>query len=556
MLLAALVAAPVAIGWALTRASVTALVGVTPTTFTLSTSGRSELRLGLAGTVYVPRARGPFGVVATVDGTAVSPDGSADLAAYVSPAMLQLYSGLFHDPEAAIGEYVGLLRHDALVEGLRAEAVLAAAGGLTLFVARLMLSPRGPSRPRQRSALAVVVAVALVSSGAVALSQVRSQTAAPVPHSALALPSLEGTGAAGSVTDSSLLHLVLEGAAPKVRKLVERQEAAVAAYRRAASRSLEDQAVAMTGPRAGETAVLMQSDMHCNTTMIALQSEVFSMLRDRYGDGVPALLGISGDLTTNGTPAEGGCIKDEAAIAQGAPVAAVTGNHESQTSREQMQAAGMTVLDGSTVELGGVRLLGEGDPERTELFGPTRLRGERTQQDVGTQLRETALEDDPQLVLVHEAYAAQAFLGVENMTTFLDGRGSPTVPAEDDVDDVPAAAVMYGHWHRDIDPRVVWNSDGTWTLVMELNTSGGAIDTPTFGRFSTPWAQPQQEASFPVLFLDDASGLVTGYQLYRFEPDGTVTVEPRVEVGGELPSPAEQAVPPSPEPPAAVARED
>jgi hypothetical protein len=136
---------------------------------------------------------------------------------------------------------------------------------------------------------------------------------------------------------------------------------------------------------------------------------------------------------------------------------------------------------------------------------------------------------------VHEAYAAQAFIGVTDMTAFLRGRGSATAPYGDHVRDLPASAVLYGHWHRQIAPRVVWNSDGTWTLVMELDTSGGAIDTPTFGRFSTPWSRPAQEASFPVLFLDKASGLVTGYQLYRFAVDGTATVLPRVEVGGTPP---------------------
>jgi hypothetical protein len=91
--------------------------------------------------------------------------------------------------------------------------------------------------------------------------------------------------------------------------------------------------------------------------------------------------------------------------------------------------------------------------------------------------------------------------------------------------------VLYGHWHRSVEPRVVWNSDGSWTLVMELDTSGGAVASPTIGHFSTPWTPPQQEASFPVLFLDRDTGLVTGYQLYSFATDGTVTVHPRVEVG-------------------------
>jgi hypothetical protein len=122
------------------------------------------------------------------------------------------------------------------------------------------------------------------------------------------------------------------------------------------------------------------------------------------------------------------------------------------------------------------------------------------------------------------------------MTDFLQGRGDPLTPTEDDVPDVPAGAVFYGHWHRSIEPRVAWNSDGTWSLVMELDTTGGAIGAPTFNHFSTPWSRPQQEASFPVVFWDRDSGLVTGYQLYRFKLDGAATVEPRVDVG-DLSSP-------------------
>ena len=200
----------------------------------------------------------------------------------------------------------------------------------------------------------------------------------------------------------------------------------------------------------------------------------------------------------------------------GGPVAAVTGNHESDVSADQMRAAGMTVLDGSTAEVAGVGVLGDGDPTRTELFGGTKLRGDESEADLGTRLYEQAREDHPELVLVHEAYAAEAFVGTTGMTDFLEARGSATTPYDDGVRDLPAGALFYGHWHRSIEPRVVWNDDGTWTLVMELDTSGGAIDTPTIGHFSTPWSRPQQEASFPVVFLDPDQGLVTGYQIYSF----------------------------------------
>jgi hypothetical protein len=298
-----------------------------------------------------------------------------------------------------------------------------------------------------------------------------------------------------------------------------------------ASAGLRGLETAMVGPEQDEIAVLMQSDMHCNSTMIRLQTQVAEQLRERFGEAVPALMAVTGDLTTNGTAAEGSCIEAEAAISAGAPVAVIGGNHESTVSLEQMKAAGMTVLDGSVTDLADVTVLGDSDPERSELFGGTQPRGSQTETTQGEDLFTKATQERPDLVLVHEGYAAQELVGTDDMTSFLNGRGSATEPWDDAVRDLPASAVFYGHWHRSIEPRVVWNSDGTWTLVMELDTSGGAIDTPTIGHFSTPWSRPQQDASFPVVFLDADTRMVTGYQLYRFRTDASVQVLPRVDVG-------------------------
>jgi hypothetical protein len=537
-LLAAAAAAPLAVAWAVSRTEVRQTVGITPTTFSLSTSGYSEVRLGVAGTIYLPRSRGPLGLVATVDGPAAPEGGGGDLASYVTPAMLRLYTGLFHDPEPAIEEYVDLLVRALWHRMLSAELVLAASGGISLLALQLLLSRR-PLRPepasppgRRRTAAAfVLVLVASTAAASAVLAPASVSSGAEALDRVYDLPSLAGTPVAGSTTNSPVLRLLLSGTVPKVQQLIRRQEEGVSAYRAVGLRSLRRQSGAMDGPRKNERAVLMQSDMHCNTTMITLQHQVASMLRTEYGEDVLSLMAITGDLTTNGTAAEGRCIDDEAAIAAKAPVAAVTGNHESSTSTAQMKAADMTVLDGRSADVGGVKVLGAPDPERSELFGGTHLRGTDTEADVGARLRRRAEKDRPDLLLVHEAYAAQTVIGVDDMTDFLRGRGDPTTPYDDGVGDLPAGAVLYGHWHRSIAPRVVWNSDGTWTLVMELDTSGGAIDTPTIGHFSTPWSRPQQEASFPVLFLDRTSGLVTGYQLYRFAVDGRATVEPRVDVG-------------------------
>ncbi len=50
---------PLALSWAVTHTEVRSQIGTSPTTFTLSTQGHSEIRFGIAGTIYVPNSRGP-----------------------------------------------------------------------------------------------------------------------------------------------------------------------------------------------------------------------------------------------------------------------------------------------------------------------------------------------------------------------------------------------------------------------------------------------------------------------------------------------------------------
>ncbi len=195
----------------------------------------------------------------------------------------------------------------------------------------------------------------------------------------------------------------------------------------------------------------------------------------------------------------------------------------------------MTVLDGSVEEVGGLRVLGDTDPSRSELFGATKQRGEETQEGQGERCaaRPRTPTTAPTWCWFTRPTPRRRSSASTRSESLLKDEDKPsfTVPTEDDVDDVPAAAVFYGHWHRSIEPRVIWNDDGSWTLLMELDTTGGAIDSPTPTNFSTPWSKPLQEASFPVVFLDEETRLVTGYQLYRFDTDATVTIEPRVDIG-------------------------
>ena len=151
VVLAAVVAAPVAAAWAVTQTRVEATVGITPVTFALQPARHSEVRLGIPGTVYVPVSRGPFGVVATVDGPGEPETGDGDLASYVSPDMLELYTGLFHDPGPAVATYVDLLLGAVLHEFLLAELVLALVGGLAWSATTALRHRRPAHAPRSRS---------------------------------------------------------------------------------------------------------------------------------------------------------------------------------------------------------------------------------------------------------------------------------------------------------------------------------------------------------------------------------------------------------------------
>lgn len=243
-----------------------------------------------------------------------------------------------------------LLRREIVHQFVMGDLALAMIGGLAWFAFATLRPRTAAERPTSRLRLqtTVGVTIALVASLAITtlqLSAGRSGTSEASRRYELTV--LDGTIAEGSSTDSPLLRLLLGGAVPKVQTLVRRQEEGERTYRESATARLTEQSAAMTGPREGETAVLMQSDMHCNTTMIRLQ--VARMLRCRFGGDVPALMAVTGDLTS---------------------------------------------------DVAGIAVLGDGDPSRSELFGDTRLRAEESEGDLGNRLYDQARDDKPQLVLV------------------------------------------------------------------------------------------------------------------------------------------------------------
>ncbi len=194
--------------------------------------------------------------------------------------MLELYAGLFHDPEAAVEEYVALvedeLRHQLAISLL----FIAGLGGLSLYaITELLPRRKNEERPSDRVRLAVAGVLVLGMTTGVGWANLLGSEGGRGPTAGqYRLPVLDDTIAEGGTTDSAVIRALLGGALEKAKQLVDRQEEQEESFRDTALAELAGLADEMEGPRTGEVAVVMQSDMHCNTTMIRVQREVVAML--------------------------------------------------------------------------------------------------------------------------------------------------------------------------------------------------------------------------------------------------------------------------------------
>jgi hypothetical protein len=209
----------------------------------------------------------------------------------------------------------------------------------------------------------------------------------------------------------------------------------------------------------------------------------------------------------------------------------------------------------------GLTAVGATDPQLTkqgQLFSASTITRPGydgvSEADAGRALLEAMQQAHPTIGLAHEPYAFAPILDVhvshDAMTRwFAAGRRTADsdtgANADDGVPDIPASAVAYGHWHRRFYYRVAGNTDGTWTVVMELGTAGGASPKLSLSYFSTPQTIPGKEASAAIVVVNKKSNLVTGVQEVTTRRSGEVSVGPRHPVGSPdgQPYPAGTVVP-------------
>jgi predicted phosphodiesterase len=502
-LLAALAAAPLAAVWGISHARVDDYLGPHRVTFASNFRGEVELNLGPIGNAYLESPVRPIGLVITVGGVGAA---AANPNSLFSEQTLIAYTSLYAEPRDALSGIVEHLVRDAVREGLKAEAVLLL--GIAIWrLRRQLVPPWMITRVTRRRAVAVYATVVALVVGSILIPPKQTDPRYPV--------SITDGGRSSSLTvDSPLLADVLDRGIKGIKLLTARQQRAVKNYVDSAAGSLSIQLDDLPEPGADETMILGFSDLHCNQAMTELIGRLAHATQ-------PAIVLSAGDDTVNGTAAERGCVRREAAIPDRVPFLVATGNHDSEVTEAQMRSVGMTVLDGQVVEAVGLSVLGDDDPEHNIPFSVDRVKERpESEEELAQRLIDVARHKRTDVMLVHQPVAARVIMSTPNP---------------------PAPLVLWGHYHAQSGPTVIMHDDGSWTVGMQQGTAGG-VREPMFTSFSTPFSPPLISADVYFYFRDNATGLVTGVQPVHFRPNAKVVIEDRIATGDLAKLPVETRI--------------
>jgi predicted phosphodiesterase len=237
------------------------------------------------------------------------------------------------------------------------------------------------------------------------------------------------------------------------------------------------------------TVLLLVSDLHCNIGM----ARIIRTVAERSGADVVL---NAGDTTVNGTSVERYCVTTfSGAVPDGVERVVADGNHDSTETGQHERGSGWTVLDGDVVSVAGLRILGDRDPNQTQIgAGTSTITGE-TAAEAGERLAQTAC-DDPDgvdVLLIHTPRVGDAAMR------------SGCVPVQ-----------LSGHQHRRTGPVQV----GEGIRYVSSSTAGATSGQATVGPLNGV-------AELTVLRFDPESRRMIDWQLVTVSPDGTAAVSDR-----------------------------
>lgn len=540
----AFAAVPLATIFGLTETHVKDDVGIIPATLSLE-PGFSSLETGLLGGTIYDRdlTRQGLGMKIQLNGPPANLGKIHSLASPEFKRVAKVYTSMFQHPDDIRAGYSHAIENALTSNVLRFELE---AGGALAIIAFLVsgLSREGGWK---RMTAGTVGALMLLSAGFSIHRYAQWQQANQIPQPTYRIDLLAGTPLENVVVDNKTTAALIDGVIPLARQEIQREKRLNQEFITTAHHTIDNQiaAGAVAMPDSGETACLLLSDVHANADMINVYRYLVKKINQTYGQGTLDTAFFDGDQTYGSAAAK-------AAVDSMGDIAryeyAVIGNHDSQQTIEQMNNAGMDILNGPAVDTdSGLSAVGVTDPQLTKqgvLFVADNIQrpgfADESEADAGRILQKRMQQSHPTIALAHEAYVFAPILGKDNISKdtmaawFAHKQNLPDSDAGSAPDHIPniaASAVAYGHWHRRFMYRVVSNDDGTWTVVMELGTAGGASSVLSLSHFSTPQTIPGKRASAAIMIVNNKSNLVTSVQEIATHRNGEVTAGPVHHIG-------------------------
>ena len=540
---AAVVCLPIAAEQAVEDARFHDRLGTLPVEISLAHNGVSTLDTGVLGRLYWERTGvGGFGASLRATGP---PEAEGTLTSYVTPRFLRANTELVNDPGEVARVYGGELRDAVLHHLLWYTLAAGLIGGLVLTAVSRGRPPPMPhwadTTRRQVALVALGLVVCLTLSTLVARALFNDWAGSDDIGTTYAMP-----GVSQLSFSSPQAREVAQQIQPFVEKNTTRIDEEAAAYEDTAKASLDTTIPAHADglrPRSDERVVLAEADPQGSLVATNVRTALYPLLQKTLGEDAIALRTISGDVSSNGAVAEKGFIALESDASPGIPVVAVKGDHDSDTTVDQLRDGGVQVPDLETVEAGDLAVSGAADPAFKTLFGGLITNDSGTsEEDIGKDLRTLIDPDLTGVVLFHQPRSANAYIGIDSRDDLAATVGHETTPWDDGIPDLPPGSINYGHLHDPDGPWVLWNTDGdevTWTVVSQLGTAGGVEESPTFNKFSTPFSTPLKPITVQLQYVNSKSGLQTGYASIQIGTEGSVTVQDRISVGlpGGQPAP-------------------
>jgi hypothetical protein len=537
-LVAAFVSAPVAAEQAVERTRFEDRLGTLPVSVSLQHNGVSTLDTGVLGQVYWSRT-GTGGLGASIRATGPPETGGGSLASYVNPRFVQANAQFVSDPGVVASAYADEFQSQLLQQFLRVELSVLVIGGVVLaavFRDRIPISKRAFTG-RQRAGLATLLVLGAFTASALLAAQLFRdwESTDEIAH-AYPMPGIDGL----SFSSTQALEIATQ-VRPFIEKNTERIRVQARSYENAADESLrEELPLHASGlePREGEKIVIAEADPQGSEVGTRVRTKLYPLLMEQLGEESFAMRTIAGDISSNGTVAERGYVATESKASSEIPTVAVKGDHDTDITVDQMKDNGVIVPDFEVTEIADLLVVAANDPAFKTLFGGQVINESGiTEAELGEMLREQTEDEhdgDARIVLLHQPRSASAYLGIRSITELPRRDGPQTTPYDDGIPDAPPGTINIGHYHDVEGPWVIWNTDGdevTWTVVSQLGTSGGVLETPTFNRFSTPFSPPLKTVSIQLQYVNPETGLQTGYASIDIDTDGTATITDRIDVG-------------------------